>query len=59
LLRSSGNIQKVKVTNSFGLNIYDLLWHEKLLISKTALQELTDLLTPEKELRKAKLEAAK
>lgn len=58
LVRSSRNVQKVKVTNSFGLNIYDLLWHEKLLISKSAVEELTNLLFPARELRKAKKEAA-
>jgi large subunit ribosomal protein L4 len=58
LIRSSGNLQKVKVTNHLGLNIYDLLWHEKLLISKSAVEELTNLLFPARELRKAKKEAA-
>lgn len=58
LIRSSKNIQKVKVTNSFGLNIYDLLWHEKLLISKSAVEELTNLLFPARELKKGKKEAA-
>jgi large subunit ribosomal protein L4 len=58
LIRSSGNVQKVKVTNSLGLNIYDLLWHEKLVISKSAVEELTNLLFPARELRKAKKEAA-
>jgi large subunit ribosomal protein L4 len=58
LIRSSRNIQKVKVTNSFGLNIYDILWHEKLLISKSAVEELTNLLFPARELRKGKKEAA-
>ena len=58
LIRSSRNVQKVKVTNSFGLNIYDLLWHEKLVISKTAVEELTNLLFPARELRRAKKEAA-
>jgi large subunit ribosomal protein L4 len=58
LIRSSGNVQRVKVTNSLGLNIYDLLWHEKLLISKSAVEELTNLLFPARELRKAKKEAA-
>ena len=58
LIRSSNNIQKVKVTNSFGLNVYDLLWHEKLLISKSAVEELTSLLFPARELRKGKKEAA-
>jgi large subunit ribosomal protein L4 len=49
LIRSSRNVQKTKVTNSYGLNIYDLLYHEKLLISKTAIQELSHLLDPNRE----------
>src|SRR5687767_10269960 len=46
LILSSRNVQKTKVTNSFGLNIYDLLYHEKLLISKAAIEELGRLLDP-------------
>ncbi|HKP70477.1 MAG TPA: 50S ribosomal protein L4 [Pyrinomonadaceae bacterium] len=46
LIMSSRNVQKTKVTNSFGLNIYDLLYHEKLLISKAAVEELNQLLDP-------------
>ena len=49
LIRSSRNIQKTKVTNSYGLNIYDLLYHEKLLISKTAVEELSRMLDPKRE----------
>ncbi len=49
LVLSSRNVQKTKVTNSFGLNIYDLLYHEKLLISKAAVEELNDLLDPARE----------
>ncbi len=49
LVRSSRNVQKTKVTNSFGLNIYDIIYHEKLLISKAALEELTELLDPKRE----------
>jgi len=49
LIRSSRNVQKTKVINSYGLNIYDLLYHEKLLISKTALQELSRMLDPNRE----------
>ncbi len=49
LIRSSNNVQKTKVTNSFGLNIYDLLYHEKLLISKAAIEELNDMLDPKRE----------
>lgn len=58
LIRSSSNVQKVKVTNHLGLNIYDLLWHEKLVITKTAVEELTTLLFPARELRKGKKEVA-
>lgn len=49
LIRSSRNIQKTKVTNSYGLNVYDLLYHEKLLISKTAIEELSRMLDPNRE----------
>ena len=49
LIRSSKNVQKTKVTNGYGVNIYDLIYHEKLLISKSALEELTNLLDPGKE----------
>ena len=48
LIRSSRNVQKTKVTNSYGLNIYDLLYHEKLLISKSAVEELNKILDPNK-----------
>lgn len=49
LVLSSRNVEKTKVTNSFGLNIYDLLYHEKLLISKAAVEELNALLDPARE----------
>lgn len=49
LLLSSRNVEKTKVTNSFGLNIYDILYHEKLLISKSAVEELNALLDPKRE----------
>ena len=49
LVLSSRNVQKTKVTNSFGLNIYDLVYHEKLVISKAAIEELNNLLDPSKE----------
>jgi len=53
LILSSRNVEKTKVTNSFGLNIYDIIYHEKLLISKTALEELTSLLDPKRETGRA------
>ncbi len=49
LVMSSRNVQKTKITNGFGLNIYDLIYHEKLLISKAALEELNHLLDPLRE----------
>lgn len=56
LVLSSRNVQKTKVTNSFGLNIYDLLYHEKLLISKAAIEELNELLDPAREHGDGKVE---
>ncbi|HEY2867162.1 MAG TPA: 50S ribosomal protein L4 [Pyrinomonadaceae bacterium] len=49
LILSCRNVQKTKVTNSFGLNIYDIVFHEKLVISKSAIEELNNLLDPGKE----------
>ena len=49
LVRSSRNVQKTKIVSSYGLNIYDLLYHEKLLISKTAIEELSRMLDPKRE----------
>lgn len=46
LVLSARNVKKTKVTNSFGLNIYDLLYHEKLFISKAAIEELNQILDP-------------
>ena len=54
LILSSRNVKKTTVTNSFGLNIYDILYAEKLLISKTAVEELNQLLDPKREGSKAK-----
>lgn len=47
LVLSSRNVKKTKVTNGFGVNIYDLLYHEKLVISRAAIDELTSILDPE------------
>jgi large subunit ribosomal protein L4 len=49
LILSSRNIEKTKVTNSYGLNIYDIVYHEKVLISRSAVEELNQLLDPGKE----------
>jgi large subunit ribosomal protein L4 len=49
LLLSSRNVRRAKVVNSFGLNIYDLLYHDHLVLSRTAAQELEQLLGGHKE----------
>src|SRR5262245_29874091 len=49
LVLSSRNVEKTTVTNSFGLNIYDIVYHEKLLISKSAIEEINQLLDPARE----------
>src|SRR4030095_7034901 len=49
LILSTRNVQSAKVVNSFALNIYDLLYHEKLIISEAAVKELEQLLGPREE----------
>ena len=49
LLLSARNIQRTKVVNSLGLNIYDLLYHEKLVLSQSAVGELEQLLGPKQD----------
>lgn len=44
LMLSARNLQRAKVVNSLGLNIYDLLYHEKLVLSQAAIGELEQLL---------------
>jgi large subunit ribosomal protein L4 len=49
LILASRNVQKTKVTNGYGLNVYDIIYHEKLLISKSAIEEINHLLDPQRE----------
>jgi hypothetical protein len=56
LVLSTRNVEKTKVTNSFGLNIYDIIYHERLLISKAAIEELNELLDPNREGTKGEAE---
>lgn len=49
LVLSSKNVQKTKVTNSYGLNVYDIIYHEKVVLTKAAAQELVQLLDPARE----------
>jgi large subunit ribosomal protein L4 len=47
LLLAARNVKRAKVVNSYGLNIYDLLYHEKLVLSRAAAEELSQLLDPQ------------
>jgi len=49
LILSARNIRRAKVVNSFGLNIYDLLYHDHLVLSRSAAEELEKLLGARKE----------
>ena len=49
LILSARNIRRAKVVNSFGLNIYDLLYHDHLVLSREAAQELEQLLGKSKQ----------
>ena len=52
LMLSTRNVQSAKVVNSFALNIYDLLYHEKLIISEAAVKELEHCWAHEKRLKR-------
>jgi large subunit ribosomal protein L4 len=47
LLLAARNVKRAKIVNSYGLNIYDLLYHEKLVFSREAVRELAELLDPQ------------
>ena len=47
LVLASRNVKRAKIVNSYGLNIYDLLYHEKLVLTRAAAEELAELLNPE------------
>jgi large subunit ribosomal protein L4 len=49
LMLSARNLRGTKVVNSFGLNIYDLLYHDRLVLSRSAATELEQLLGDSKE----------
>jgi large subunit ribosomal protein L4 len=49
LILSARNLRRAKVVNSFALNIYDLLYHDHLVLSRTAAEELEQLLGSRKE----------
>ena len=46
LVLASRNVQTAKVVNSYGMNIYDLINHQKLGLTPQAVEELTGILQP-------------
>jgi large subunit ribosomal protein L4 len=46
LMLASRNVQRARVVNSYGLNIYDLVNHQKLVLTPTIVEELTGILQP-------------
>lgn len=48
LILSARNVRRAKIVNSFGLNIYDLLYHDHLVLSRAATEELERLLGSQK-----------
>jgi large subunit ribosomal protein L4 len=46
LMLSSRNVQTAKVVNSYGLNIYDLVNYQKLVLTPATVEELTGILQP-------------
>ncbi len=58
LLMSSRNVQRTKVVNSYGVNVYDIVFHEKIVLSKQAAEELSHILDPKREKSSAVKEAA-
>jgi large subunit ribosomal protein L4 len=57
LILSARNLRRAKVVNSFGLNIYDLLYHDQLVLSRTAADELEQLLGARREESEAQEQA--
>ena len=46
LMLASRNVQTAKVVNSYGLNIYDLVNHQKVVLTPKTVEELTGILRP-------------
>src|SRR5881398_49218 len=46
VMLASRNVQTAKVVNSYGVNIYDLVNYQKLVLTPKTVEELTDILKP-------------
>lgn len=58
LILASRNVKNTKVVGSHGVNIYDLIYNEKIVVSKAAAKELNDLLDTKREKKKKMKEEA-
>ncbi len=48
LLLSSRNVKGAKIVASGGLNVYDVLYHQRIVLSRSAVDQVTRLLDPKK-----------
>jgi len=46
LMLASRNVQTAKVVNSYGVNIYDLINHQKVVLTPRTVEELVGILKP-------------
>lgn len=47
LLLAARNVKRAKVVGSYGVNIYDVLYHEKLVLSRKAAEQIAQALDPQ------------
>ena len=57
LLLAARNVKRAKVVGTSGLNIYDVLYHEKLVLSRRAAEQVAEALDPKKKGGEAATEA--
>ena len=57
LVLASRNVRRAKIVGASGVNIYDVLYHEKLVLTRTAAEELARALDPKSKGRGAAAEA--
>jgi large subunit ribosomal protein L4 len=58
LVLASRNVRRAKLVGAGGVNIYDVLYHEKLVLTRTAAEELARALDPKSKGRAAAGETA-
>ena len=53
LMLAARNVRRAKVVGASGVNVYDVLYHEKLLMTRTAIEELARALDPKSKTHRA------